>query len=65
MTLVALDLPVPAPRKPLVSRKMLEAGRKAFMRHRKTLDDLRDFYPEDRDAFIAAIYRAMVRATRV
>jgi hypothetical protein len=42
---------------------MMEAGRKAFRRHRLQLDDLHDYFPCDLDAFLKGIYRAMSRAS--
>ncbi len=62
-----LDLPPPGV---LLSKSVaikltpaqMEAGRAAFMRQRRTLDDLYQFYDSDLAGFLRVIYRAMVRA---
>ena len=46
-----------------VTDQMLTAGRRAFRRHRRQLDDLHDYFPCDLDMFLKAIYRAMARAS--
>lgn len=56
----------PSRRAPLpVSAAMLDAGRIAFSRHRRQLDDLYDFFQTDQDAFLRAIYRAMDSAKAI
>jgi hypothetical protein len=45
-----------------ISACQLAAGRRAFMRNRKRLDDLYVFFSCDLDAFLSGIYRAMDRA---
>lgn len=51
---------VPTRRRALaVTPEMLHAGREAFTRHRRRLDDLYHCFDCDRDAFLRAIYRSM------
>jgi hypothetical protein len=54
----AMGSPRVAPRL-TITPKMLAAGRRAFMRKQRQLNDLHDFYEADLTAFISAIYRAM------
>jgi hypothetical protein len=49
----------PLPVKPEISPEMLAAGRTAFLRKRKQLDDLWDFFDDDLTAFLCAIFNAM------
>jgi hypothetical protein len=42
-----------------ISPEMLAAGRTAFLRKRKQLDDLWDFFDDDLTAFLCAIFIAM------
>lgn len=42
-----------------VSPAMLKAGRRAFMKHRRTLDDLFCFYETDLADFLREIFCAM------
>lgn len=42
-----------------VTPGMLAAGREAFLRKRKQLDDLYDYFADDLDEFLLAIYRKM------
>lgn len=44
-----------------VTPAMMAAGRAAFVRHRRNLSDLYEFFDCDRDQFIAAIFRSMAR----
>lgn len=46
----------------LVTPIMLEAGRKAFLAERETLDDLWECFDEDRDQFLTKIFCAMAGA---
>ena len=46
-----------------VTPAMMEAGRKAFRRNRRRLDDLHAYFPCDLDVFLKAVYRAMARAS--
>lgn len=38
---------------------MISAGRRAFRRKRRELDDLYDYFESDLTAFLSEIYRAM------
>jgi hypothetical protein len=42
-----------------ISPEMLAAGRAAFLRKRKQLDDLWEFFDDDLSAFLCAIFIAM------
>ncbi len=44
-----------------ISIEMMAAGRAAFMRKRKVLDDLHQFFDADLEAFLGEIFRAMRR----
>lgn len=63
MSIAALLPPVEERRSPIpISAGMLVAGRRAFMKQRKTLNDLYDFYDCDLDAALRHIFREMSRA---
>lgn len=65
-TLAALHIAEPAPpAEGGITAAMLKAGRRAFDQNRRHLSDLWEFFPEDRDAFLAAIYRAMAAKAEV
>ncbi len=46
---------------PIVSAEMLAAGRAAFLRQRRELDDLHHFFDADLEQFLRVIYAAMDR----
>jgi hypothetical protein len=54
-----LELEPLRPRASDISPEMLAAGRAAFLRKRKQLDDLWDFFDDDLTAFLCAIFLAM------
>jgi hypothetical protein len=55
-----IELP-PVERRAEITPEMLAAGRTAFLRKRKLLDDLWCFYDDDLSRFLSAIYAAMER----
>ena len=44
---------------------VLAAGKRAFLQHRRTLDDLNQFYQCDLDVFLSAIFESMTVAARL
>jgi hypothetical protein len=48
-----------------VTPGMLKAGRAAFKRQRKVLDDLYDFFPCDLNEFLTHIYREMAQVAEI
>lgn len=63
MSVAVLDAITHPTHPPLsISPEMLAAGRAAFLRKRKVLDDLHDYFPCDLDEFLSEIYRDMAQA---
>ncbi len=48
-----------------IPKAVLAAGRQAFLTHRNTLDDLRDYFDVDLDVFLSAIFESMTAAARL